>query len=116
MTSSVPTISLGDLEKFLKTDKLLVMEFMSSTSDPCKFMKPKLDSIANEKGHIADFCALDIDNKDIKRFAQRFRVEALPAFLLVHKRWIKKRVVGVDQDELKKAIDNTNEQIRNKSA
>jgi len=111
MSSSVQTLSnWNELSQALtnKDSKLVVLEFMSPSSEPCKFMKPKLESLANDQRQKADFYALEVNK--FKWLAERFRVEALPKFLLVHKFYVKDSVVGIDKDELKSAIDKVYEQ------
>ncbi|RLM59006.1 thioredoxin H5-like [Panicum miliaceum] len=50
----------------------------------------------------AEFYELDVDT--FKKFATKFQVEALPAFVVMHKFVKKHHVVGID--DLKKAIED----------
>ncbi|CAN6356431.1 unnamed protein product [Urochloa humidicola] len=93
------------VNKAKEENKLLVMEFMASWSEPSKVMKPILeDTIAPDFKDRAVFCMLDID--EFKHLARWLRVEALPTFLLVKGYSIQKRVVGVNKDALKKSIND----------
>nr|CAB3490092.1 unnamed protein product [Digitaria exilis] len=80
------------------------MEFMASWSEPSKLMNPIFaNTIAPEfRDDPVDFCMLDVD--EFKDLARSLRVEALPTFLLVKEYYVKKRVVGVDKEELRDSI------------
>ncbi|KAF8694598.1 hypothetical protein HU200_038127 [Digitaria exilis] len=71
------------------------MEFMASWSEPSKLMNPIFaNTIAPEfRADPVDFCMLDVDE-----------FKALPTFLLVKDFYVKKRVVGVDKEELRNTI------------
>ncbi|KAK3120747.1 hypothetical protein QOZ80_9AG0693160 [Eleusine coracana subsp. coracana] len=106
MTSLVQPITMRNFCEKLDTDKLVVLEFTAPSSEPCKFMKPKLERLAHEKQDKTVFYALDI--KEFKGLAEWLDVEALPTFALVHKFCLKGRVIGVDEAELRRAIDSAN--------
>ncbi|KAK3119384.1 hypothetical protein QOZ80_9BG0718940 [Eleusine coracana subsp. coracana] len=106
MTSSVQTITMSNFSEKLETDKLVVLEFTAPWSEPCKFMKPKLERLAHEKKDKTVFYALDI--KEFKGLADWLDVEALPTFVLVRRFFLKGRVIGVDETELRRAIDSAN--------
>ncbi|CAO2149328.1 unnamed protein product [Urochloa humidicola] len=93
------------LEKAKGENKLLVMEFMAPWSEPSKLMNPIVaNTIAPQFCNKVDFCMLDVD--EFKDLARALRVEALPTFLLVKDYYVKKRVVGVDKDELWNSINS----------
>ncbi|KAG2570655.1 thioredoxin H-type 2-like [Panicum virgatum] len=107
--SSVKTLRKNNwkdaLQKAKREDRLLVMEFMASWSEPSKLMNPIVaNTIAPDPKFRdkVDFCMLDVE--EFKDLARSLRVEALPTFLLVKDYYVKKRVVGVDKDELRSSI------------
>lgn len=116
MGSFVETITTdGRLNQVLGTEKLLVLEFMSPRSDPCKYMKPKLESVvASAYKDKDDICFYALSVHDFKELAEYLEVEALPAFFLVHRCYVKKEVVGVDVEELQQAIDKVYKAIKKK--
>ncbi|TVU25071.1 hypothetical protein EJB05_27550 [Eragrostis curvula] len=99
------------LHKAKKENRLLVMEFMASWSEPCKLMNPIVaNTIAPMfRDQKVDFCMLDVD--EFKDLARSLGVEALPTFLLVKDYYVKKRVVGVDKNELRSSISQHAEKL-----
>ncbi|TVU25349.1 hypothetical protein EJB05_27841 [Eragrostis curvula] len=99
-----------ELEKVLKdaaTTKLVVLEFMKPDNQVCIYVKGEVDRIATEMKDKADFYELDVNN--FRKYAERFQVEALPAFVLMQNFRKKRHVVGTD--ELEKAIYQVHDKI-----
>ncbi|PAN41544.1 hypothetical protein PAHAL_8G051700 [Panicum hallii] len=106
MSSASPVTTLkteADLQQKLgSAEKLVVLEFVKQGSKICTYVKRERDRIAQEMEKVAEFYELDVDT--FKKFATKFQVEALPAFVVMHKFVKKRHVVGTD--DLKKAIED----------
>lgn len=89
----------GDTKKL---GKLVVLEFVKSGSQICIYVATERDKIAEEMKDKADFYELDVDK--FKKYAEKFKVEALPAFVVMQNFVKKRHVVGTD--DLRKAIDD----------
>lgn len=81
----------------------VVLMFWADWNIPCKVMMRPFRDMAWAKKKEAVFCRLDVDKcKDI---VERFRVEALPTFLLMKQGEEKARVVGAKVEELNTIMD-----------
>ncbi|XP_066328066.1 thioredoxin H-type-like [Miscanthus floridulus] len=89
--------------------KLLVLEFMGKVSyrSTCEFMKPIFESIAAncKKNNVkADFCTVDVDNKEFKELAKDCGVQALPTFLMILDYDEEASIVAPNKEELDESI------------
>ncbi|PUZ43977.1 hypothetical protein GQ55_8G050600 [Panicum hallii var. hallii] len=106
--SSEPPVTILNTDEELQQNlesakKLVVLEFVKQGSKICEYVKLERDRIAQQMKKEAVFYELDVDT--FKKFATKFQVEALPAFVVMHKFVKKRHVVGTD--DLKKAIEDT---------
>ncbi|CAL5010909.1 unnamed protein product [Urochloa decumbens] len=87
--------------------KLVVLEFVGPNTYPwtCNHMKPFVETLARDHGDKVNFYELDADTT-FKNLAMQLKVEALPTFLLVKDKNVKKRIVGTQKEELKQSIDD----------
>lgn len=91
-----------------KDSKLLVLELMGSVNytTTCEFMRPILDGkIVPAFGGSAYFYKLDVDNHEFKGFKTKWKVQALPDFVMVKNGKQVNRLVTTDKDELMTAIN-----------
>jgi thioredoxin 1 len=58
-----------------------VVEFGATWCGPCKAMKPVMDNLASELGAKVQFGTVDVDKN--KAFLKRYKVKALPTFVLM---------------------------------
>ncbi|PAN41327.1 hypothetical protein GQ55_8G033900 [Panicum hallii var. hallii] len=79
--------------------------FWADWNEPCKVMLKSYRDMARAKKDRAVFCRLDVDK--FKDVAGRYRVEALPTFVLMKNREEQRRVVGPKVDELNTTIRNS---------
>ncbi|CAL4903635.1 unnamed protein product [Urochloa decumbens] len=112
MGSSVMAIrDMNHLQEVLdmakKESKLLVLELMGSTNSAatCEFMRPVLeDKIAPAFKGSAYFYKLDVDDHKFKGVKTKWKVQALPDFVMVKNDVRVNRLVTTDKDELMTTI------------
>lgn len=78
--------------------------FQASWNEPSKVMMRPFRDVALANKDKAIFCQLDIDK--FKDIVEKYKVEALPTFLLMKGGVEKTRVVGAKKDELNTTIKN----------
>lgn len=76
----------------------VVLMFSASWNQPSQLMMESFRDLALAKGDDAVFCEVDVDK--FKDLVRRYRVEALPTFLLIKKNKEMARVVGAKVVEL----------------
>ncbi|KAF8725440.1 hypothetical protein HU200_019962 [Digitaria exilis] len=112
MSSSMMAVKdLNHLQEVLDMakgqSKLLVLEFMGSVNSACEFMRPIMeDKIVPAFKNRAYFYTLDVNDKNFKDLKKRWKVEALPDFVMVKNDARVNRLVTTDKDELMAAITN----------
>ncbi|XP_073108235.1 thioredoxin H2-1-like [Elaeis guineensis] len=84
------------------SSKLMVIDFSASWCGPCRFIEPVFKSMAAK---YTDVVFLKIDVDELSEVAQQWRVQAMPTFVLVKGGDEVGRVVGADQNELNKKIE-----------
>ncbi|CAL4994472.1 unnamed protein product [Urochloa decumbens] len=78
----------------------VVLMFSADFNEACKVMKKPFRDMALAKKKQAIFCLVDVDNK-LKDIVEKYRVEALPTFVLIKNGKEQKRAVGAKMDELR---------------
>uniref|UniRef100_A0A453DPY5 Thioredoxin domain-containing protein n=3 Tax=Aegilops tauschii TaxID=37682 RepID=A0A453DPY5_AEGTS len=76
----------------------VVLMFWASWNEPCRVMMRPFRAMAVAKRRAAIFCQVDVDK--FKDIVERYRVEALPTFLLLKQGVEKGRVVGAKVGDL----------------
>lgn len=76
----------------------VVLMFQANWNEPSRVMLGPFRETALTNKKQAIFCRLDVDN--VKDIAERYRVEALPTFVVIKEGKEKRRVVGAKVDEL----------------
>ncbi|CAL5028897.1 unnamed protein product [Urochloa decumbens] len=103
-TGNVKVIqTMAELEDFLATDKLIVLEFCAPWSEPCKAMIQPFNNIAKTYQNDALFCTVSVDK--FNSLASELEVEALPTFMVVRDYMVLDEVVGVKTRELERCIN-----------
>ena len=69
-----------DMEKLLKTDKLVLIDFYAEWCQPCKKMAPYLEEINKEMGQNVQVVRIDADKE--QALTQNLGVTALPTLML----------------------------------
>ncbi|KAF7034391.1 hypothetical protein CFC21_045413 [Triticum aestivum] len=80
----------------------VVLMFWASWNEPCRVMMRPFRAMAVAKRRAAIFCQVDVDK--FKDIVERYRVEALPTFLLLKQGVEKGRVVGAKVGDLSNII------------
>ena len=87
-----------ELESALAQTYPVVLMFWASWNEPCRVMMRPFRAMAVAKRWAAIFCQVDVDK--FKDIVERYRVEALPTFLLLKQGVEKGRVVGAKVGDL----------------
>ncbi|XP_072956509.1 thioredoxin H2-2 [Typha angustifolia] len=83
------------------SNKLMVIDFSASWCGPCRFIEPAFKALA-AKFTDAVFVKIDVD--ELSEVSRKWRVEAMPTFVLVKGGQEVSRVVGAKKDELERKI------------
>ncbi|KAI4380595.1 hypothetical protein MLD38_006768 [Melastoma candidum] len=89
-------------ESSKSSDKLLVVDFHAKWCPPCQYIAPKFKELAAQHKDV-DFVKIDVDA--FKDVAEGFQVTAMPTFIFFKGGKELDRLLGADEDELKKKID-----------
>ncbi len=100
--------SLAELEKLIKdSDKTVVAEYHAGWCKACKVFEPQFAELADEHGDIAIFVKLDNDVVGNQEVAKKHGITGLPTSLVFKNKNADEptsKIVGVQKDELSKAI------------
>ncbi|CAL4985476.1 unnamed protein product [Urochloa decumbens] len=96
--------NIQELVTALTQDHPVVLMFWADWSEPSKVMMHPYWDMAVAKKDEAVFCRLDFDK--FKDVVEKFRVKALPTFLLIKEGEEQRRVVGTKVEELNTTIKN----------
>ncbi|XP_039139433.1 thioredoxin Y, chloroplastic-like isoform X1 [Dioscorea cayenensis subsp. rotundata] len=79
--------SLDELLKTKEKDKLVLVEFYATWSNPCQYMVPILEEVVPELEAVSEIMkdkieVVRIDTDKYSRVADYYRIEALPTFII----------------------------------
>lgn len=77
---AVQGMSMEDYKQFVKSDKLVLVDFYAPWCGPCKKMKPFLDEIQNEMVSQLDIKKVDIDQNTA--LSTELKIESIPLLVL----------------------------------
>ncbi|XP_010923299.1 thioredoxin H2-2 [Elaeis guineensis] len=83
------------------SSKLMVIDFTASWCGPCRSIAPAVKAMAAKYTDVV-FVKIDVD--ELSEVAQQWKVQTMPAFVLVKGGREVGRVVGAKKDELEKKI------------
>jgi thioredoxin 1 len=73
-------MSMQDFQQFVKSDKLVLVDFYAPWCGPCKKMKPFLDEIQNEMISQLEIKKVDVDQNT--ELATELKIESIPLLVL----------------------------------
>lgn len=107
-TSIKNITSLAELEKLIQdTDKTVVAEYHAEWCGACKMFAPQFAELADELNDVAIFVKLDNAVASNQEVAKKHGITSLPTSLVFKNKNADKpvsKIVGVQKDELSKAI------------
>ncbi|URE34842.1 Thioredoxin [Musa troglodytarum] len=93
-------------QSHLASNKLMVIDFSSSTCGPCRFIEPEVNAMAARYTEI-EFVKIDVMKLPV---AEKWDVRVVPTFVLVKRGKEVGRVVGADKKELEETIQQQQQQ------
>lgn len=95
------------MEKFdelIQSEKPILVDFYATWCDPCKAMHPILEAVKADIGDMARIVKIDVDQH--RDLALRYRIQAVPTFILFKKGEVVWRHSGMsDKQNLKNIIE-----------
>lgn len=91
-------------EELIQSEKPVLIDFFATWCGPCKAMHPVLEQVKGEVGEKARIVKIDVDQHE--ELATRYRVQAVPTFILFKNGealWRHSGVIG--GKELKEVIE-----------
>ncbi|PKA48357.1 Thioredoxin H2-2 [Apostasia shenzhenica] len=83
------------------SNKLLVVDFSAKWCGPCRLIEPAFRALA---ARFTDVSFVKIDVDELSAVAQEWKVQAMPTFVLMKAGREVSRVVGADQAQLERKI------------
>ncbi|CAL4995201.1 unnamed protein product [Urochloa decumbens] len=96
--------NIQDLVTALTQDHPVVLMFWANRNHACNVMERPYYDMADAKRDEAVFCRLDFDK--FKDVVEKYRVKAVPTFVLIKEGEEQRRVVGAKVEELNTTIKN----------
>jgi thioredoxin len=101
-TQPIAAFTMENLERILKTNDVVLIDFYADWCAPCKKMTPILNKIANENTEIK---LIKIDAEKSDNIASEYKVEEIPTYILIKKgRQVWRGVGEMDEAEIKEVL------------
>ncbi|XP_050402977.1 thioredoxin [Patella vulgata] len=84
-------------------DKMICVDFSASWCGPCKVIGPKFETIAKEME--GKFIALKVDVDDVEELAARYKINAMPTFIIIKGGEKVDELIGASEAKLKELIN-----------
>lgn len=92
-------------EKVIKSNKPVVVDFFSSTCEPCKELMPTMEKLAEEYKEKVKFAALRVESN--QKIPLNFGIMSVPTVLFFKEGKILEQLIGVaTESKIKEVIDN----------
>ena len=100
-------------EELIQSEKPVLVDFFATWCGPCKAMHPVLEELKNEIGDAARIAKIDVDQHE--ELAARYRIQAVPTFIVFKKGEAVWRHSGViSGKDLKAVIEQNSYQVEMK--
>jgi thioredoxin 1 len=94
----------ANFENFIKTDRILIVDFWAPTCMPCRLMEPGLEKIA--ANHQDNVQVLKVNVNDSPKTSSRFFVRTLPTLLFIKNGQVKTQIIGaVNPNQIEKTLN-----------
>ena len=91
-------------EELIQSEKPVLVDFFATLCGPCKAMHPVLEALKDEIGEAARIVKIDVDQHE--ELAAKYRIQAVPTFIIFKKGEAVWRHSGVIKgSELKTVIE-----------
>ena len=95
--------SLLQFEKENSSDKTIIVDFYATWCGPCKMIYPKFNTLSDSHTDIT-FLKVDIDQ--VQKISEKYRIEAMPTFIVFKNGAESARLSGASQSKLVELVDN----------
>lgn len=101
-TQPIAAFTLENLDRVVKSNNLVLIDFYAEWCGPCKKMNPILNRIADQNKHVK---LLKIDAEKSDNIASVFKVEEIPTYVIIKNgRQVWRGVGEMDEAELKEVL------------
>jgi len=101
-TQPIAALTLENLERVIKSNSLVLIDFYAEWCGPCKKMTPILNNIANQNKNLK---LLKIDAEKSDNIASVFKVEEIPTYVIIKNgRQVWRGVGEMNEAELKDVL------------
>lgn len=105
MTETKSAFTAVDDDTFEKAieasrDRAVVIDFWAGWCGPCRMMKPVLEKLAASPGAPKVF-TVDVDIDKTMKTSDRFKIGAMPTYLVIRNGRVVRRIVGADKASVK---------------
>ncbi len=101
-TQPIAAFTLENLDRVVKSNNLVLIDFYADWCGPCKKMNPILNRIADQNKHVK---LLKIDAEKSDNIASVFKVEEIPTYVIIKNgRQVWRGVGEMDETELKEIL------------
>lgn len=101
MTGKVEVITDESFDKFVKQNKLIVVDCWAPWCGPCRSVAPKIEELSKEMADKVAFGKLNTDENE--QVPLRFNISAIPTLLIFKNGTMVDRIVGAGTKEFMKA-------------
>lgn len=104
----IQEVTERNFEKFIQTDKLVILDFWADWCQPCKVTKTMLEQIADNTPYDIVVGTVDCDEHD--ELVQKFSIKNLPTIKLMRDKDVVATLVGsISRDTLEAMIKKHSE-------
>ena len=93
---------MQDMDKIIWRDALTFVDFFASWCGPCRMMHPVVDRLQKEMNGRLDVYKIDIDDRSMADFVNRYRIASVPTLIIFRRGeilWRRSGLIGYVQLE-----------------